>query len=228
MWKEILFTFSGEIEFVIRLILSSICGGLVGLERSRKRKEAGIRTHIIVALGAAMMMIVSKYGFFDVLQYQDITLDASRLAANVVTGISFLGAGVIFVRGVSIRGLTTAAGIWATAGIGLAIGAGMYIVGIFTTILIVFIQIVMHRHLKKFDGPVYETISVTYTDGLVGLDGLKPQLEKHKIMVHNIKMEKQENNVISVTMQISRENGMVCTDLATILAKDPHVTKFSI
>ncbi len=228
MWSDVMILFSDEIEFVIRLILSCICGGLVGLERSRKRKEAGIRTHIIVALGASVMMIVSKYGFFDVLQYQHVTLDASRLAANVVTGISFLGAGVIFVRGVSIRGLTTAAGIWTTAGVGLSIGAGMYMVGICTTILLLFIQLVMQRHLRRFDGPVYETISVTYTDGLLGLEGLKLQLEKNQIVVHNITMEKYDDHSIAVTMQISKENGMLCTDLATVLAKDPHVTKFSL
>ena len=100
------------------------------------RKEAGLRTHIIVAVGAALLMIVSKYGFTDILDTPGIRVDGSRVAANVITGISFLGAGVIFVRDVSIKGLTTAAGLWSMAGVGLAIGAGMYAIGIFSTALI--------------------------------------------------------------------------------------------
>ena len=170
-------------EFVLRLVISCICGGVIGFERSRRRKEAGIRTHILVALGASMMMIVSKYAFFDVLAYRDITVDASRIAANVITGISFLGAGVIFVRGVSVRGLTTAAGIWTTAGAGLAIGGGLYVVGIATTILVLAIQVIMHNVLKKWDGPVYETISVTFHgERADGLDLIKRELAIRKIV----------------------------------------------
>lgn len=92
LWEYISFAIGREMEFVLRLVISCSCGGLIGFERSRRRKEAGIRTHILVALGASMMMIVSKYAFFDVLAYRDITVDASRIAANVITGISFLGA----------------------------------------------------------------------------------------------------------------------------------------
>ena len=114
------------LELMLRITIACVCGALIGMERTIRLKEAGIRTHTIVALGAALMMIVSKYGFLDAVRYQG-NFDASRIASCVVTGISFLGAGVIFVRGNSIKGLTTAAGIWATAGIGLALGAGLYI-----------------------------------------------------------------------------------------------------
>ena len=129
--EYISFAIGREMEFVLRLVISCICGGVIGFERSRRRKEAGLRTHIIVALGSALLMIVSKYGFMDIGDVPGMRVDAARIAANVITGISFLGAGMIFVRDVSIKGLTTAAGIWSMAGIGLAIGAGMYFVGIF-------------------------------------------------------------------------------------------------
>ena len=115
-----------ELEYMLRIAIAALCGGIIGFERSRMRKEAGLRTHIIVAVGAALLMVVSKYGFTDILDTPGIRVDGSRVAANVITGISFLGAGVIFVRDVSIKGLTTAAGLWSMAGVGLAIGAGMY------------------------------------------------------------------------------------------------------
>ena len=117
----------------------------------RRFKEAGIRTHIIVCCAAALIMIVSKYGFAD-LTYSDGSVfngtrgaDPARIAAQVVSGISFLGAGVIFKNGSTVKGLTTAAGIWATAGIGLALGAGMYFIGIAVTVLVAVFQITMHR-----------------------------------------------------------------------------------
>ena len=122
-------------SYVIRMFVACFCGAIIGLERSRRQKDAGIRTHMIVALGSALIMIVSKYGFMDIMHIEGIRADASRIASNVVTGVGFLGAGVIFVRDVSIKGLTTAAGIWATAGVGLAIGAGMYPLGIAATLL---------------------------------------------------------------------------------------------
>jgi putative Mg2+ transporter-C (MgtC) family protein len=140
-----------ELEFFVRILLAGLCGAGIGVERTRRLKEAGIRTHVIVCCAAALMMIVSKYAFSDLTtaagaQYPGLReADPARVAAQVVSGISFLGAGVIFRNGNSVSGLTTAAGIWATAGIGLAIGAGMYVVGIFTTVVVALLQIVMHK-----------------------------------------------------------------------------------
>ncbi|GGH81006.1 putative Mg2+ transporter-C (MgtC) family protein [Pullulanibacillus pueri] len=124
------------LEFVLRLVLSGILGALIGLEREKRLKEAGLRTHFLVAVGSAVIMIISKYAFNDVLNDKGMVLDPSRIAAQVVSGIGFLGAGTILVQRQSIRGLTTAAGLWATSGIGLAIGAGLYTVGIVCAILI--------------------------------------------------------------------------------------------
>ena len=142
-----------QLEFVFRLFVAGICGVIVGLERRNRSKEAGIRTHFIVACGAALMMLVSKYAFFDVIksgliQGADIRLDPSRIASTIASGIGFLGAGMIFVHRNTITGLTTAAGIWATSGIGMAIGAGLYYIGISATILIVLAQIILHMNLQ--------------------------------------------------------------------------------
>ena len=123
-------------EFIIRLVVASLMGVIIGLEREYRSKEAGYRTHFLVALGSALMMIVSQYGFSDVLETDLVRLDPSRIASQVVSGIGFIGAGtIILLRKQIVRGLTTAAGIWATSGIGLAIGAGMYVMGITGTVL---------------------------------------------------------------------------------------------
>ncbi len=138
-------------DFFLRLVLACVCGAAIGFERSRRFKGAGIRTHIIVCCGAALMIIISKYGFADLTGLAGETFngtrgaDPARIAAQVVSGISFLGAGVIFKNKGAVKGLTTAAGIWVTAGIGLAIGSGMIILGIFSTVLISALQVVMHK-----------------------------------------------------------------------------------
>lgn len=124
------------VDFSLRLFVAGLMGVLIGLEREYRAKEAGYRTHFLVALGSALMMIVSQYGFMDVLEKDLVRLDPSRLAAQVVSGIGFIGAGtIILLQKQVVRGLTTAAGVWATAGIGLAIGAGMYLIGILATLL---------------------------------------------------------------------------------------------
>lgn len=111
-------------DLLLRVALAGALGGLIGLERQMRAKESGLRTHILVGPGSAMFMIVSKYGFDDVLAQTHIGLDPSRIAAQVVSGMGFLGAGTIMVQKQGIKGLTTATGLWVTAAIGLVIVAG--------------------------------------------------------------------------------------------------------
>lgn len=145
------FTLLQYAEFCLRLIFAFLVGGMVGLERSRHFKEAGVRTHVIVCCTAALIMLISKYGFADmgssgVMEaFGTRGADSARVAAQAVSGISFLCAGVIIKVGGNIRGLTTAAGIWMTASIGLAIGAGMYIVSAFMAILLILMQYLFRR-----------------------------------------------------------------------------------
>lgn len=121
--------------FFLRLILASILGGAIGINRELRAKEAKIRTHFLVSLGSALIMIVSQHGFNDVIDMAGYGLDPARVAAQVVSGIGFIGAGIIIIQKRSIKGLTSAAGIWTTAGIGLTVGGGLYFVGISATIL---------------------------------------------------------------------------------------------
>lgn len=122
-------------DFILRLFVAGMLGAVVGLDREYRAKEAGYRTHFLVALGSALIMIVSQYGFQDIIQEDGVSLDPSRVAAQVVSGIGFIGAGTIIFQKQMVRGLTTAAGLWATAGIGLAVGAGLFWLGIAATAL---------------------------------------------------------------------------------------------
>jgi putative Mg2+ transporter-C (MgtC) family protein len=129
-------------EVILRLSIAALLGGIVGLERERLEWAAGLRTHMLVSLGSALIMIVSAFGFSDILSSgsQAIVLDPSRVAAQVVSGIGFLGAGtILFFKQQVIRGLTTAASLWTVAGIGLAVGGGLYFAAIFTTVLVIII-----------------------------------------------------------------------------------------
>lgn len=122
-------------DFVWRLVLAALFGTIIGLDREYREKEAGFRTHFLVSLGSALMMIVSQYGFSDILTHDGVSLDPSRIAAQVVSGIGFIGAGTIIFNHQIVRGLTTAASLWATAGIGLTAGAGMSWLALAATIL---------------------------------------------------------------------------------------------
>ena len=122
-------------DFILRLFVAGILGAVVGLDREYRAKEAGYRTHFLVSLGSALIMVVSQYGFQDVILENSVSLDPSRVAAQVVSGIGFIGAGTIIIQKQFVRGVTTAAGIWATARIGLAVGSGMYGLGIAATLL---------------------------------------------------------------------------------------------
>ena len=122
-------------DFVWRLVLAALFGTIIGLDREYREKEAGFRTHFLVSLGSALMMIVSQYGFSEILTHDGVSLNPSRIAAQVVSGIGFIGAGTIIFNHQIVRGLTTAASLWATAGIGLTAGAGMSWLALAATIL---------------------------------------------------------------------------------------------
>lgn len=128
---------------LLDILLSAFLGFLIGLERKLKMKEAGIRTHTIVCIGAALLMVVSKFGFGP-------EADTARVAAQIVTGIGFLGAGIIVYRQHEVKGLTTAAGIWATAGVGMACGASMYIVAVGATFILIGAQFIFRLKIPPF------------------------------------------------------------------------------
>ena len=180
MWQ--FFSTGQNLEFLLRIIVACVCGAAIGYERSKRFKEAGIRTHVIVCCAAALTMIISKYAFSDLIAPDGAKLfgtngtDPARLAAQIISGVSFLGAGMIFRTGNSTHGLTTAAGVWATACIGLAIGAGMYVIGVFATLIIAAIQIIMHRFTIGTDSMVPAQVNCTVQNP----DEFQTTINKHE------------------------------------------------
>ena len=142
-------------EVLLRVVLAGVLGGAIGTEREIREREAGLRTHMLVAVGAALFTIVSAYawGDFEFSQRSGITFDPTRIAAQVVTGIGFLGAGAIIRQGLSVRGLTTAASLWVVAAIGIASGAGYYSAAVITTIVVLVslwpLRIVAYRMFER-------------------------------------------------------------------------------
>ena len=143
-------------NFILRLFIAGLLGGLIGIEREYRAKEAGIRTHFIVALGSALFMIISEYAFSG-------NYDHSRVAAQVVSGIGFIGAGVIIFQKNAVRGITTAAGLWVAAAIGLSCGAEMYLVAAGASMMTIICLETMHFVNIKYGTKVL-SVSVSPVD----------------------------------------------------------------
>ena len=171
-----------DAELFLRVIVASILGYMIGYERKNRDKSAGMRTHAIVALGAALMMVVSKYGFYDVEK-----VDSSRVAAQIVSGVGFLGAGVIFVRNNTVSGLTTAAGLWTT------VGAGKYGIGVCAGILVVAIQEILHRTSFLTAEPIRGFLKMTCTDYENVIADIQMHFSEEKVKISNLKVGKGKN-----------------------------------
>ncbi len=222
-----------ELECFLRILMASLCGCMIGYERTRRLKEAGVRTHCVVACGAALMMVVSKYGFSDIIQngvylYGCSGVDASRIAAQVVTGVGFLGAGVIFRTGTSVKGLTTAAGIWATSAVGLAFGAGLYLIGWLTTIFIVAIQFLMHRLNIGADAYTSQDISLQFHDCPQVREQLFTMLEERGALISGCSTKRLDNGDMSYHLCIHIRRPIQAVELQAMMDSYPQITAFSV
>ena len=207
-------------ELLLRIILSVFCGYFIGHERTNQGKQAGVRTHSIVAVASCLMMIVSQYGFesfFNNTMYPgvEMRLDPSRVAAQIVSGIGFLGAGMIYVHKNTVTGLTTAAGIWATSGIGMAIGGGMYFIGISSTAVIVLIQLLMHTNSKLFHFQLEDTLQFLVEDSSENITYLLELLEQYEIIVSKISYDRVEGNLLKVTISAQYNDRDKLNELVT-------------
>jgi putative Mg2+ transporter-C (MgtC) family protein len=195
-------------ELILRLLVSALLGGAIGFERSYRAKEAGIRTHFLVALGSALFMIISQYGFFDVVRPDgSIRADASRIAAQVVSGIGFIGAGTIIFQKHVIRGLTTAAGLWVTSAIGLTCGSGLYTLALATTVMVL-IGLEAHNWVFRRFGS--RNINLTFTAKTT--EDVKHILESFKrdgMSIDTYNMREKDNHDgcnVSLEVKIKRSN----------------------
>ena len=183
-----------QIYYIARIVIAGICGIFIGLERKNRSKEAGVRTHFVVACASALMMVISKYGFGDIVSETvgGRGADGARIAAQVVSGIGFLGAGMIFVHKNTVTGLTTAAGIWATSGVGLAVGAGMYAVGVVTSALIVIAQILLHKDFRWMKNSKSKKLVIKGVTEAQYQQNLTEHLKKEGITVYDVYIEKDD------------------------------------
>lgn len=210
------------LSWIVRILIAALCGFIIGFERKSRSKEAGIRTHAIVCMASALMIIVSKYAFSDMgLDAESKGADPARIAAQVVSGIGFLGAGIIFVRRDILHGLTTAAGIWATAGIGMAIGAGLIIVGVTSAALLVFLQILLHRPLKIFRQNTHIILRVSaYISGPEDIEKLKQIFDVKKFL--QFRTSRNESGTVT-DVEITTLKQFTPSDLYSILSANPFI-----
>ena len=188
-------------EIIIRLALSALIGGLIGAEREANNRPAGLRTHILVSVSSALMMLVSVNGFYDA-ETGLRTGDSARLAAQVISGMGFLGAGTIIKTGSNIQGLTTAASLWTCAGIGLAIGNGYYFGGLFTSMIVLFTLMSLSSFEKRIAKKKYKILEIIGVNrpGLIGEIGT--MLGKHDIIIRNI-------DIVNNRAEKNGENGVL-------------------
>ena len=217
-----------EVEYILRFFLAAVCGSLIGLERERRAKTAGIRTHVLVAISSALMMIVSKYGFFDVVGIDGISLDASRIAAGVVTAIGFLGAGVIFVRKENTIGVTTAAGLWATVGMGITIGAGLYVTGCVFTLFILFFQWLLHTKRIHLNLQTIGTVSVELDNTERTTTSISEAIRNEGLCVRSMYIEQGDNGNFVLTAKILFGKNMSLSDMMEKLGKIGEIRSIDV
>ncbi len=211
-----------QVELVIRLLVAAFCGFAIGFERKNRFKNAGIRTHMIVALGSALIMIVSKYGFFDILNLKNIALDPSRVAAQIVSGVSFLGAGAILVRHNNVNGLTTAAGVWTTAAVGMAIGAKLYILGLSATALVLCIQVVLHHHYRWLPSGDNGVLTIRIRNEGFDMEHMRQTLGKYHIKVLNVSI-KHEGDEVKMSLHVESRANEDMRRLLMFYADNPNI-----
>ena len=213
-------------EFLLRLFVAAILGGVIGLEREYRAKEAGFRTHFLVALGSGLFMILSQFGFDDVLgHYELVSLDPSRIASQVVTGIGFIGAGTIIFQKHVVRGLTTAAGLWVTSAIGMTAGAGMYVLSIATTVLVLLCLEALYFILQHFG-----TRNITVTFSTPKEENIQPVLQRlrdKEIIIDSYEMTRKDTSsghYFIVTMEMKFKRKRYKNHLLNFMAEFENVT----
>ena len=205
----------GELHSLLNILLAVLLGFAIGYERKLRYKEAGIRTHTIVCVGSALIMVVSKYGFSDIQEY-----DASRVAAQIVSGIGFLGAGIIIYRKHEIHGLTTAAGVWATAGVGMAAGAGMYVVAAGAAAVIIGVQCIFHIKCRLFRTKKYFQVKICFTSSGTENDTIKELFQTDRF--NRLVIERKNGETVyHATLNTDREYSS--QKLSQIMTEHPFI-----
>lgn len=222
-----------KMEMFFRIIIAVMCGIAIGYERKNRGKGAGLRTHAIVALASCLMTIISQYGFGDFFvatQNQNVELrfDPTRIAAQIVSGIGFLGAGMIFIQKNVVTGLTTAAGIWATAGIGMAIGAGMYFLGISCAVVMVVVQIILHKNVKFLHVPAEHEIKIVAENSDESLEKLASVIAGFDATILETKYKDKGDGLVEVQITVQEHKELDKLELMKNLHKEKYIKSASV
>jgi putative Mg2+ transporter-C (MgtC) family protein len=214
------------LEILLRVALAAVLGGAIGFERELREREAGLRTHMLVAVGAALFTLVSAYAWTDwhFSNASGVVYDPTRIAAQVVTGIGFLGAGAIIRQGLSVRGLTTAATLWVVAAIGMATGAGFYTAAVITTVLVLLslypLRIAAFRIAERLR-PEEGRLAVELASGATNVSVLEA-VEEAGAQVRSLEFE-EEGDVRRVDMRVRIQSGRSAAELLDALTRTHQV-----
>lgn len=219
-----------DVELFLRILLGTVLGGVIGFERDLRGRSAGLRTHAIVALASATFMVVStRFSFFQGYRPGElIQVDPSRIASCIVSGIGFLGAGAILRTGFTVRGLTTAAGLWLVAAIGMASGGGMYMVSVFATLLALLTLTVLRRLEDRGEPAARQRISVAVDDADATVPAMLATLAKPGTQVSLEEYERRDDGSVRVTLEVRASRPVDGHDLARTLAAVPGARDFKI
>ncbi len=211
-----------DVELLMRLVIAMILGGIVGFERGSKNHDAGLRTHIIVCIGAATIMVISEC----LTKFYNIPQEIMRMGAQVVSGIGFLGVGSIIVDGNKVRGVTTAAGLWTTAGIGLAVGSGCYLIAVLVVVLILITNLLLRPLVVKLHTSYFHVrIQIGEKEDT---NGLLQEIIRQNVEIDEIKIEKNpDDGIVILDMVLKAAKGYTIESLIVHLNKDSNVLEFT-
>ena len=221
-----------DLVYLFRILLAIFAGAVIGYEREQRVKVAGLRTHILISMASALMMIISKYAFFDVLlegAAPGLSLDVSRVAAGIIAGMGIFSGGLVFIgkRG-NVSGLTTAAGVWATIGIGMIIGAGMYAVGIGSVILVEIVQFTLHHDLSIYRHAIVASVHFDIDDPDDDFDKILKILEPYNVKLSALKWEKLSSDRASLNCNIMFDSKFGRDEIVNVLNSISEVSSFEL
>jgi putative Mg2+ transporter-C (MgtC) family protein len=205
----------------IRLVLALVLSGLIGFEREINKHSAGFRTHILVGVSSTLLMLMSLYGFTDyITENQDlVNFDPARIPSYVVSGIGFLGAGTIIVNGMTVKGLTTAASIWAVAGLGLVVGIGMYGVAIMTTLIILLSLIFLNNFEQRVTKRGQSAQLTILVNSVQAIEDILKKYNQNGIVIQNINVNTDESDYAIVTTDVTLSKAITISELVAVLSK---------
>ena len=219
-----------EMQFLFfgRIVLAMVCGGIIGIERQQRIKVAGTRTHMMISVAAALMMIISKYGFIDVMTVSGASWDVSRVAASIITGIGILGGIIITGKQGSVSGTTTAAGLMATIAVGMAFGAGLYVMGFGVTALILAMQYILHRNLWIVRQTIRAQVVFHIEHETGEYKKLLEKLEEYHILVQQFRWEKIGSESFQISCHVTIPAKYSKEEIISIFAGMPETENFEI